>query len=406
MITGVGPVSAAGLGRHAFWDALAAGRSGIGEITLFDAEPYRARHAAELQHFRVEDYLRTPKTYLDRASEISFAALELAIRDAGLDPGAGNWEGAGLAFGTALGAQGTAQLFFDGFLAKGPRLVKPVLFPNTYANTAVSLLAIEYKIGGPHLCFTAGCVSAAAALAAAFDWIRAGRAELVFAGGVDALSEVALAGCEQAGWLSPGEGGEEHCAPFDRDRNGFVLGEAGAMLVLESEEHARRRGAPSRGELLAAALGAAPPGRAGDSAAVAAALTGSMRAALSAAGRTLRELDWIVATANGSILADRAEADALMACGVGTAPPVSSLKGMTGETLGAAAALALCAACSAGEHGLVPATVGLHEPDAATAGALPLVRDGAVARPVNTVLMNAADPGGAVATLIMGRADA
>jgi len=164
VITGVGPVSAIGIGREQFFAGLREGRSGIAPIASFDTTPYRSKLAAEIAHFDVKEYLESEKAYLDRASELAFAGMSLALEDADLDARKLDSGGTALLLGSAFGNLGTLGVFFDDFVKKGPRLVKPILFPHTYSNTTISLLAIEYGLTGYHVNFSAGAVSAGAAI--------------------------------------------------------------------------------------------------------------------------------------------------------------------------------------------------------------------------------------------------
>lgn len=391
VITGVGPVSAIGIGREAFTAAVCENRSGIGDITAFDCARYRSRRAAELQEFHVEDYLESSKTYLDRASEIAFAAMSLAIENAQLDLATIDRNAAGLMYGSAFGSQETTTLFFQGFLEKGPRFVKPVLFPNTYSNTAISLLAIEYRIAGIHLNFAAGGTASGNALLAAYDRIRQGREVLIFAGGGEAFCETIFAGYAGLGQLSPGtDGGAETCAPFDCRRNGFILGEGGAMFVLEDREHARARHAPILAEIRGAGIS-------GDG------IGDAMRQALAQAGMVAAALGLIVAAANGSFTLDVDEALALrdLFGPAAASVPVTSFQPMLGETLGAASALGTAAALSCLETGFVPGILNLCEP--ATNGNVDLVRAPGRAGPVRSAMINAVDPGGSAVSLVLAQ---
>ncbi|KPJ64261.1 hypothetical protein AMK68_02015 [candidate division KD3-62 bacterium DG_56] len=217
-ITGVGPVSAIGIGREEFAAALAAGESGvIGEPPL-----------ARIEEFRIEDYLTSQKTYLDRCSEFTLAACALALKDAGLDiADRPHWR-AGLSLGTAYGCLDTLQRFTATLFDKGPRLANPLLFSHAYANTPASLAAIEFNLAGYHAVFTDGPASSAMAVVAAAEAIQAGRADYVLAGGADALSEPVLA------------------LPTENDA---APGEGAGVIVLEAPAHANQRGAVIRGEI-------------------------------------------------------------------------------------------------------------------------------------------------------------
>jgi 3-oxoacyl-[acyl-carrier-protein] synthase II len=346
VITGIGPVSAIGIGREAFFTALREGRSGIGEIASFDTAGYRSKRAAQVTGFNVADYLESQKNYLDHASELAYAAMSLALEDADLDAKTMDGASAGLLLGSAFGNLATMALFFGDYLQKGPRLVKPVLFPHTYSNTTISLLAMEYNLSGYHVNVSAGSVSAGCAIMEGYDLIRQERSGLVFAGGFEGFNEPLFAG-------------------YDQTRPGLVLGEGAGILVLEDYDHAQARGARILGEIVGAGMTGGL--RIGD----------AMRLALEGAPFTAKELDLILASANGSGDLDGKEAGAIEALLAGSSGvAVAGIKALLGETLGASAALQTMAALGA------------------VAG---------VQREVKNVLLNAIDPGGSVVSLAVQR---
>ena len=187
VITGSGPVSAIGIGQEAFGQAWRAGRSGIAPLAAgAQAAAPAAAAAAAIGGFDVRDYLETEKAYLDRASQLAFAAMSLAIEDANLDLKNLDRSRIGLVFGTVCGCLESARVFIADLLEKGPRLVKPIIFPHTYANTTISLLAIEYGLSGFHLNFAGGLTAGAQAIAAGYEAIRRGRCSVAFVGGCNA----------------------------------------------------------------------------------------------------------------------------------------------------------------------------------------------------------------------------
>lgn len=402
VITGAGPLSAIGIGREAFFAGLRAGATGIAPITAFPADKYRSRQAAEIRDFAVEDYLESQKTYLDRTSQFAFAALSLALEDANLDPGTADRSAIALLTGTAMGCLDTCGLFLADLLEKGPRLVKPLLFPHTYSNTPISLLAIEYGLSGPHLSFSSGATSAACAILAGYDLVRQGRAKIALAGGFDALSEYLLAGFDLAGTLSPRDGGPERCAPFDAARNGTVLGEGAGILVLEGAEHAAARGATALAEIVGAGItGDSSADQTGDG--NGAGILEAMQLALDAGGRERLVPDCVLASANGSPGLDRNEARAIAnLLGLRVRDiPVTSIKPMVGETLGASGALQVIAALGVLLTGFVPPTLNLRATDGEPELNVP--RDEGQEMEVGTVLVNTIDPGGGVVSFAMAR---
>jgi len=404
VVTGVGPVSAIGTGKEAFFEGLTHADSGIGPLTAFDTGNYPSHLAAEIEDFDVEDYLESQKTYLDRASELALAAVSLALKDSGLDLEGLDRSEIGLLLGSAYGSLETMALFFEDFLEKGPRLVKPFLFPHTYANTAISLAAIEYSLGGFHLNFSSGAVSASVALLEGYDRVRQGRSVLALAGGYEALNEVLFAGLNLRGSLSPVDRAAEKCAPFDRDRNGFILGEGSGVLVLEDLEHALARKARVYGEITGAGLRSDSTVNRDDPGSGA-----GIRETMQEAVRHLppedQTLDYVSANANGSVLLDRNEADNIsqFLSGQDGAPLVSSTKSLTGETLGASGALQMIAVLAAIETGFIPPSANLRKPDEGSG--LNLILNAGLEKDVRRALMNTIDPGGSMVSFVVEKAE-
>jgi 3-oxoacyl-[acyl-carrier-protein] synthase II len=223
VITGLGPLSALGIGRDAFRAAIEADQSAIAPAARIDTSECDASLAAEVPDFDVQELLESRKAYLDPSSKYALGAVALALRDAGLDER--QRESAGICLGTTFGSMETLGMFFEGFLEKGPRFVKPFLFQHTYANTAIGLAAIEFGLRGDHLNFAGAFTAGAQAIAAAYDLISSGKADRVVAGGYDALSDYLYAGLDAMG------------------QDDLVPGEGAGAIVLEEEESARARGA-------------------------------------------------------------------------------------------------------------------------------------------------------------------
>jgi 3-oxoacyl-[acyl-carrier-protein] synthase II len=365
--------------------------TGIGEITLFDVDEMPTTRAAEIRDFELDQLLDTRQTYLDRASQFALAATQLALEDAGLSREA--VPDAALFYGSAFGCMDTMALFFDDLATKGPRLVKPFLFPHTYSNTPISLLAIEFGIRGYHANYASGCVASGCAIIDAYDRVRSGRCELALAGGVDAISLPAYEGLTELGELSPGDGGAEHCAPFSSARNGMVLGEGAATLVIESHDHAGERGATILGEITGASLaGGNDPSGYADAA----------RRSLSEAAT--RTPDAICAGANGSVAQDH-----WLGAGIrgffddrSAAVPITSIAPLIGDTAGCMSAHQCAASLLMMESGVLTATLNADDPDPET-GVAPVVESTTV-QPLQNMLVTTADPGGTVATISLGAA--
>ncbi len=390
VVTGIGPLTAIGGGRQAFADALAFGDDGIADAPHLATPDGWIPSVAELRDFDLKAYFAKPKGYLDRATQLAFAAAELAFADANLPPEQRGGKRAGLALGTAAGCLETAGRFFADFLDKGPRFVKPILFPHTYSNTTISMLAIEYGLAGPHLNFASGMVAGAQALIAAADQIRLGRADLMLAGGVDALSREWLLGWRQEGRISPTTAGPHLCAPFAAESHGLALGEGACLLVLEEYEHALARGAKILGEILGS----------GESSAVGLAAAAVERAIDQAlAPLPPQTLALVLAGANGDHQLDAVEMAALQQNPATAAIPTTAIKAMLGETAGAALPLQVAAAICARQTGLIPPTLNVRTPQPGST--LNLVVDTDQPLPPGPILCLGEDFGGATAAILL-----
>lgn len=401
VLTGLGPVSAIGIGLDGFDAALADARTGIRPDTAGGGGP-----VAAMPDFRADEYLPSQKTYLDRASAFAFAAFRLASDDAGLELQLEDPDRVGLCLGTADGCLGSMDLFFRDYVEKGPRAVRPFLFPHVYSNTTISLLAIEYGIRGVHVSFAAGFTAGSAAIAYALDVVRAGRADVVFAGGFDALVDVGLRGLSAQGLRAPAGDGAATCRPLDARACGMAPGEGAGILVVEELEHARRRGAHVHAELAGAAMGAETDLGDGRGGVAGAGLARVMRGALADAGMAPGDIDFVSGAADGIPWLDGAEvaAAAETFSGSDSKPVLSSIKGAVGEARGAAGALQAISAARAMETGRIPPTVGLER--GRTGLTLPVAAGRAVSRSVRAALVNAIDPGGAAVSLVLRRHEA
>jgi 3-oxoacyl-[acyl-carrier-protein] synthase II len=336
VITGLGVLSPLGIGAQ---ETVAAWREGVPALapaTRFDAPAGSSPLCGEVPEFRVEEYVPSAKAYLDRNSALLLAACGLARRDAALplpDPAP---ERIGILAGTAWSGQDSMAAFFADYAQKGPRLVKPFLFPHTYANTAVSLAALEWSLRGAHQGFSAGRVSAGHAIVEACDLLREDEADALLAGGAEALGPALFGHLAALGLLKPAEGAGT--------ADGIDPAEAGAMLVLERRGRARERGATERAVVLGAGLGSAP--------------VAAIRQALAEAGVAAGDLAAVIASANGQPAVDRAEAEALRETIGLPLPPVIAPARLCGDTLGACAALQTAlAALALSDPGAVPAVL-------------------------------------------------
>lgn len=366
VITGMGAVTPIGVGVPAYWQALTAGTCGIGRITRFDASDLPVQIAAELKNFDPAAYM--PKTLartMDPFMQYAFVAAEEALGDSGLDIAA-DPDRVGIVMGTAMDGVTTVagtQAAYDAGKRVGPRFV-----PMTIGNIAAAQISIAHGITGPSMTLNTACSAGGDAIMTAAMLLRTGEADAVLAvGGESILCPIVVAGLSQAHALSRrNDDPEQACRPFDADRDGFVIGEGGGALILETEEHARARGAHIYAELAGYAntadahhVTAPHPEGAGAAA--------CMRRALKRAGLQPSDIGYINAHGTSTGLGDIAETQAVKAVfgGRESAPPVSSTKSMTGHLMGAGGITESIACILAIRDGILPPTLHLAHPDPA-----------------------------------------
>ena len=402
VVTGFGAVSPLGPTWQALWEGLLEGRTGFAPVTTFDTSAFRVHRGAEVREFDPgPSFRRLDVTRHGRASQLAVAAARAAVDDAGLELDSVASGRVGVVLGTTSGEPREIEAFVDathppreGASAHtSERLV--LRYPSHLLASAV---AAELDLEGPCIQLPCACAAGNYALAQAFELLRSGRAEAVLAGGADAFSRITFTGFARLGAIAP-----EVCAPFDLHRQGMIPGEAAGVLVLETEEGARRRGAHVRAEILGYGLScdahhmtaAAPDG---DGPARA------MSSALAAARLRPDEVSYVNAHGTGTRTNDLLETRAIRrALGpAADAVPVSSIKSMLGHTMGAASALEAIACCLATEHGVVPPTRHLETPDPECD--LDYVPEGARAMPVRVAMSNSSAFGGNNAAVVFAAA--
>lgn len=364
VITGLGAVTPIGIGVPAYWDALTRGMCGIGPITRFDASTLPVRIAAELKDFSPADHM--PKTLartMDPFMQFAFAAAEEALADSNLSVESES-DRVGIVMGTAMAGVTTVagtQKALDEGKRVGPRFV-----PMAIGNIAAAQIAIAHGIHGPSMTLATACSAGGDALMTAAMLLRAGEADAVLAvGGESILCPVVVSGLAQAQALSRQNDDPAHaCRPFDLHRDGFVIGEGGGAILLETEAHALARGAKIHAVLAGWAntsdahhVTAPCPDGAGAAA--------CMRRALARAGMQPSDIGYINAHGTSTPLGDKAETLAVKAVfgGRETAPPLSATKSMTGHLMGAGGLTEAIACVCALQNGLLPPTIHLDAPD-------------------------------------------
>ncbi len=401
VVTGLGALSPLGLNLADTWASACAGRSGVGPISRFEAGEFRIRIAAELKgfdakaHFGARDARR-----LDPFIQYAIVAAREAVADAGL-PADGLGERTAVITGSGIGGIQTNSEQTLELHERGPARVSPFLIPMILTDMAAGLIAMEFGCKGPNMSISSACASAANAIGEAAEMIRRGAADVAICGGSEAaVVSISVAGFSAMRALSErNDEPERACRPFDRDRDGFVIGEGGAMLVLETLDNARARGARIYCEL--AGYGATDdafhmtaPDEQGAGA------VACMRLALAAAGLSTGDVDYINAHGTSTPLNDATETQAIRTLFGEQAYsiPVSSTKSTHGHLLGATGALEAVLSVMALCEGVLPPTVNLDHPGEGCD--LDYVPNRARRAPIRSVLSNSFGFGGHNACLV------
>jgi 3-oxoacyl-[acyl-carrier-protein] synthase II len=364
VVTGLGAVSPLGLTAVATWEAAAAGRSGAGPITLFDPTGFAVRIAAEVSGFDAEALFgRRRARHLDRVAQLGLAATAEAMECSKLDVGAAPGR-VGVVFGTGVGGIRSLEAGIAILDERGPEWVSPYTLPMMIPNMVAGQVAMEWGIRGPSSCIATACSASADAIGAGLDLIRSGRVDAMVCGGSEAaVTRVGIAGFAAMKALSTRNAEPIRASrPFDAGRDGFVMGEGAAVLVLEELESARNRGAPMLAELVGYGASSdahhvTQPHPGGDGALAA------MGAACQDAELAPAAVDYVNAHGTSTQPNDRVETIALRRLFGEGVPPVSSTKSMTGHTLGAAGALESLICIQALQHQLLPPTINHEDPD-------------------------------------------
>ncbi|MBM4339276.1 MAG: beta-ketoacyl-[acyl-carrier-protein] synthase family protein [Deltaproteobacteria bacterium] len=395
-ITGIGVVSSIGIGKEDFLSSLKRGRSGIDEIKTFDTQFSRSKKGGAIRSFHPKDFIPASKIRrLDRASQFAIAASKLALTDAQISVTQENSSRVGVVLGSGFCGLSSSEEFHRGQVLKGFLDLNPILFPNTVPNAASSHVSIELGIQGVNCTLVQSFCTAEAAITFACDQIQGGRADLILTGGVDELSEFLFRGFSDLHLLATDQGHGERSCPYDRMRNGLVLGEGAGVLAIESEEHARSRGAKIYSYILGYVLvGGAPKEKEQEG------INRSIKLAMR--GREDIQIDHISGAGNSSKSLDEVEAKGIKktfssgALGI----PVSSIKSMTGEAI-AFGGIRMVANVLSMEHGFIPPTINYQFPDPVCD--LRYVTHQKMDQELQTILHLGISPGECYSSILMGR---
>lgn len=367
VVTGMGTLCPLGLDTTTTWEGLIAGKSGIDYITLFDPESCKTKFAGEVKGFDPTNYVgRKEARHMDRFAQLSVAASIQAVEHSGIQINSANQDSIGIVVGSGIG--GLTTLFEQAriLIEKGPDRVSPFLAPMMISDMAAAQASIVLGIKGPNLCTTSACSSGSDAIGVAYELIRQGGAQIMLAGGSEAIiNQLGITAFNALNAIST-RNNEPPLAsrPFDAERDGFIISEGAGILVLEDLAHAQGRGANILAELIsygasADAFHITQPLEDGGGAARA------MQTALNKAGLAPTEIDYINAHGTSTPLNDRMETKAIKTVFGDSAYriPISSTKSMTGHLIGAAGAVEAIICIMTIRNGVIPPTINLTHPD-------------------------------------------
>ena len=368
VVTGIGPLTPIGTGKNQFWDALCAGRSGVRRVdSLVDLSGISVLIGAPVLEFDPLDYMQPRRVRrINRVTQFALAAVSLAFDDANLQLSTVERKRIGVVVGTGIGGLETMERNFTTLSNKGPRQVSPFFVPQLMPNAVAGQIAIEHGLQGANFVISSACASSAHAIGIAGELVRAGFLDCVVSGGAESvLLRITYAGFAQMGAVSKRNDEPERASrPFDRDRDGFVIGEGAGILILEEYQHALARQAHIYAELIGFGMGAdaehiTAPAEGGRGAAQA------ISVALSRADTPTEAVDYINAHGTSTILNDKTETEAIKAVfGKGAYDvKISSTKSQIGHLLGAAGGVEVIATLLSMQNDYVPATLNYEYPD-------------------------------------------
>ncbi|MBI9011629.1 MAG: beta-ketoacyl-ACP synthase II [Clostridiales bacterium] len=367
VVTGIGAVTPIGHGREAFFNGLKTGKNGASLIEAFDTTEYTTKVAAEIKDFDPELYINKKEIKrMDKFVQFGIAASKMAVEDAGIDFDKVEATRVGVIMGSGIGGIQTLAAQHEKLLDKGPKRVSPFLIPMMITNMISGSISMEFGAKGPNTTVVTACASGTHAVGDAFKVIQRGDADMMFTGGAEAsICELGMAGfCTMKAMSTRNDDPLTASRPFDTDRDGFVMGEGAGVLILESLEHAKARGAKIYAEVVgygatADAYHITSPAPGGEGAAR------CMKMAMSDAGIVAEDIDYVNAHGTSTPYNDRFETMAIKTA-LGEHAyniNVSSTKSMTGHLLGASGAIEAIASVMAVSEDFIPPTINLHNQD-------------------------------------------
>jgi len=367
VITGLGPVSPVGIGKNNFWQSLIQGKCGIDRISYFDTEKYPTKIAAEVKDFDYTNYISIKEANrMDKSTQFSIVAAMLALEDSKLKITEKDSYSTGVIIGSGIGGIGTFEKQHKILLEKGPGRVSPFFIPMMISNISAGEIAIKIGAKGPNGVITTACASSTHALGMACKLLQHGDAQIIISGGTEAaISPMALAGfCKMRALSTQNDYPKKASKPFDRERDGFIMGEGAGILVLETLQHAKERNANIYAEILGFGMTAdayhiTAPAPEGEAAAKA------MEIALKDAKIETSQIDYINAHGTSTPLNDKLETLAIKKVFGKHAYnlKVSSIKSMTGHLLGASGGVEAISTALTLKNDIIPPTINYNSPD-------------------------------------------
>jgi 3-oxoacyl-[acyl-carrier-protein] synthase II len=366
VVTGMGAITPLGNDVNSFWNGIKEGKCGIDYITQINTEKLKVKVAAEVKDFKPEDYLdRKEAKRMDRYCQLALVAAKEAVEDSGLDLENMDRERLGVVVGSGIGGLATIEKEVRNLVEKGPNRVSPLFIPMAISNMAAGNIAIKYGAKGMCTSVVTACATGTNAIGDSLRLLQYGMADVIIAGGAEAsVTELAIAGFTNLTALSNSNDPKTASTPFDANRSGFVMGEGAGILILETLEHAQKRGAKIYAELVGYGstcdahhmTAPAPDGEGGARA---------MKLAIEDAGIDVSEMSYVNAHGTSTPLNDKYETMAIKSVlgEYAYKVPVSSTKSMTGHLLGAAGAIEGVVCIKALQEGFVPPTIGYSTPD-------------------------------------------
>lgn len=367
VVTGIGVITPIGIGKDAFWEGLKEGRSGVDRITAFDTTDYPVQIAAQVKNFNAEDYMdRKEARRMDRFIQFAVASAGLSLEDSGLDLKKVDLTRVGVSVGSGIGGVQTMEEQARVLMEKGPKRVSPFLVPMMITNMASGCVSIAFGAKGPNTTLVTACATSTHSVGDAYRILQRGDADVMFAGGSEAaITPLSVAGfCASRALSTRNDEPQKASRPFDAQRDGFVMGEGAAVLIMETLEHAYARDARIYAEVCGFGMSGdgyhiTAPDPQGDGAAR------CMANALADAGMEPGDIDYINAHGTSTPMNDKLETMAMKKVfkELSKKIPVSSTKSMIGHLLGAAGGAELVASMLSMQHSIIHPTINYENPD-------------------------------------------